>query len=343
ANSSGTSIANGNGQPEFAIALSTLPSGGTVTAQNFGIEQLPIAQSLSTKISNPATGSIIIMNGGNNPPVLQGSDPEDQPATNVLTGKTVSVTSIPTNAILYYNGIAVTPDQTITNFNPSLFYIQTNSSTQLSTSVVFQYNYIDAAGLAGTTPATYTLFWQGILPVRLLDFSATVQQQCAGIQLSWITENEQNVQQYTVERSIDGVNWKKTGTVTTLKTVERHTYNFTDNPDQNGIYYYRLIEQDIDDSETICSTVVYARMNCLQEQYAIYPNPAHDIVLLKGWNNISAVEVIDISGKIVYKKQIGRCANPEPVNLPKNLPAGIYIIEVSGFNNDSKRFRLLKF
>ena len=70
----------------------------------------------------------------------------------------------------------------------------------------------------------------------------------------------------------------------------------------------------------------------LQNQYEIYPNPAHDFVNISSNNNSSfMVSIIDFTGKTVYKSTAGGFINLDITNLAK----GVYLIKV---NEDDKSF-----
>ncbi|MET0464735.1 MAG: T9SS type A sorting domain-containing protein, partial [Chitinophagaceae bacterium] len=78
-------------------------------------------------------------------PLLLGSDPEDQPATGSLSGKTIRIASVPANGNLYYNGGLLAAGALIPAYDPALLQVDPdNLITQLS----FSYEYLDAAGIA---------------------------------------------------------------------------------------------------------------------------------------------------------------------------------------------------
>ena len=118
---------------------------------NFGIDQLPQTSNTSATFHNPGGTATVLV------PTLSGSDPED----GVLgTGMTFEINSIPANATLYYNGIAVVIGQIITNFNPGLLTL--DPLFDGSGSVSFTYAAIDAAGKQDPSPATSTIIFTGI-------------------------------------------------------------------------------------------------------------------------------------------------------------------------------------
>jgi len=115
---------------------------------NFGIDKTPTAATVTgTSQQNPLGVATVTA------PTLTGSDPEDQATSGSLSGKTVIITTLPSNGTLYYNGVAVTAGQTITTYNPALLTVDPNDGIS---SLTFTYQYVDNAGQASTA-ATVTM------------------------------------------------------------------------------------------------------------------------------------------------------------------------------------------
>jgi hypothetical protein len=84
------------------------------------------------------------------------------------------------------------------------------------------------------------------LPVELLFFSATAHNQKQVI-LNWATASELNNDFFTVERSIDGLNWEVVEFVNGNGTTPlRNDYSTTDIRPFTGLSYYRLKQTDFD-------------------------------------------------------------------------------------------------
>ena len=66
------------------------------------------------------------------------------------------------------------------------------------------------------------------------------------------------------------------------------------------------------------------QINTISSEFNIYPNPAKDILTIKG-QNISTVEIMDINGKIV--KTINNASNGTTVNV-SSLTQGIYFVKM---------------
>ena len=109
---------------------------------NFGINKKPVAQNVSEALQfNPGADKQV------NVPDINVSDKEDGTPT------TVKIVSLPTNAKLYYNGVAVTEGQEIPNFDNSLLKVDPDAG---ALTVNITYSTIDKAGVASDN-ATITM------------------------------------------------------------------------------------------------------------------------------------------------------------------------------------------
>jgi uncharacterized repeat protein (TIGR01451 family) len=136
---------NKNGTTEITtlgdIAVTTTTT--NITNQNFGIEQLPNTTDLNPSAQTNPGGTTTVQ-----VPTLAGTDPEDGA---LGTGKTFKILTLPTNGTLYYNGVAVTAGQVITNYDATKLTVDPNDG---AVTVSFTYAAIDAAGQVDPTPAT---------------------------------------------------------------------------------------------------------------------------------------------------------------------------------------------
>ncbi|NNF34564.1 MAG: hypothetical protein HKN68_10670, partial [Saprospiraceae bacterium] len=119
---------NANGSQSITISSSDLSN------IDFGINDAPVASNVTaTSQVNPG-GTTTVTAGA--PSV---TDLEDGTPT------TITIKSLPTDgSVLYYNGVAVTADQTITNFNPALLTIDPADG---AVSPQYTYTTTDAAGV----------------------------------------------------------------------------------------------------------------------------------------------------------------------------------------------------
>lgn len=301
---------------------------------DFGIEQLPESDDKTKTITTPAVGQYFTLNGGSNPPVLSGTDPEDCGGACVLTSRSVIIDAIPSNSSLYYNSILVTPGQQINNFDPSLLQIQITAATLGSFGTSFQYSFVDAAGKKDPTPATYTINWLTRLPVERLTLSATLTGSTAT--LSWETISENNTAYFEIERSLDNRNFIKVGSKVTAAgySISEKHYQLADDisaVQKAAIIYYRIKLTDLDGRITYSNTAII-RVSVLAEIKA-WPNPftsAITISFTSSKNTRLAVTLSDMSGRTITKRNLyaARGVSLLTLNNLNNLAQGVYLVEV---------------
>jgi Bacterial Ig domain/Secretion system C-terminal sorting domain len=337
-NLSGTG--NEPGTPNTSIAVK---SGITnVTNVNFGIQRLPNSDSYLTSINHPGINQLITLNGGMNPPVLSGSDPEDCVSGCVLTTKSVTIDQVPVNAELYYNGSLVTNGFTITSFNPALFNLRITAAAIGDSTVTFSYSYVDAAMMKDPTPATYTLIWLVPLPADRLTAVANLNGTVAAIK--WSTLSEQNTKYFTVERSFDNSNWLATGSTVPAagNSTSKTDYQMPDNIAdlmQKKIIYYRVKLTDID-GKTTYSNVVAVRLS-QKLQITAWPNPFQTSITINMSTDKATtfnIKLMDLSGKIIRNMSHAAAKGVSQVTLRdvERLPAGIYMLEVADENTANR-------
>lgn len=136
-----------------------------------------------------------------------------------------------------------------------------------------------------------------VLPVKLVNFGAVVEQNDA--LLAWSTSEEENSNRFEIEHSLNGKNWVKVGDVLakgTSYSLQHYTYK---HPGMRaGNNYYRLRMVDHDGSYTY-SRIVTLRNSELHNTY-FYPNPANDRIFLNGnGSEIAEVAIVDSRGNVV--------------------------------------------
>ena len=134
------------------------------------------------------------------------------------------------------------------------------------------------------------------LPVSFESFTANTSNK--DIQLKWQTALEKNTLLFTLQRSIDGKNFVRIGTVNASGNVGK-SYAFVDQYPTSGINYYRILSTDINGS-SFYSKIVTAILsnNNNHPVISIYPNPAKNSVTING-SHISLLKVIDNKGRIL--------------------------------------------
>ena len=300
-----------------------------IVGVDFGIEQTPNANLQNYYIAVPVLNSSITLNGVGtiaSPGPLSGSDPEDGA---MGSGKTAVITQVPSNEQLYYNGVLVTNNTTIPNYNPALLQVKFISIT--ITSTAFTYAFIDAAGKQGSSNS-YTINMATVLATTLSSF--TGRSTDAGNALNWIGMNETNGVYYTIERSSDGANYTAIGRVDGGGSGVTGSHAFTDPHPVPGVAnYYRLELTDLSGGSSYSNIVTISSSNGSSSIVEVAPNPFQDGINIK--LNLTqagkiAVRLLDGKGMLLRQAEYGgaKGANAFQLDGLGSLPISVYFIQI---------------
>jgi hypothetical protein len=260
------------------------------------------------------------------PGPLSGSDPED----GILgTNNTVVITSVPSNEQIYYAGNLLTNNETILFYNPFLLQIKWTDINVTSTS--FTYAFVDAAGKEDPTPATYTINVSIVLANTLSSF--TGQSTDEGNLLTWVSYNETATTNFTVQRSVDGINFTSIGDVAGSGNGSTVNHSFTDiSPIPNTPNSYRLEWTD-GNGNIAYSNIVTLAASSMSTVVDITPNPFRDQLTVRlslSQAEPVTIRVLDSRGMLLKQGQYQGAKGPNAieVNGLSALPASVYFIQV---------------
>lgn len=182
----------------------------------------------------------------------------------------------------------------------------------------------------GTTAPFLDLSFELLLPVELIQFTATAEQKHSLLQ--WATSSEEDFAGFDVERSGNGIAWQKIGFVAGHgHTQQRLDYQFVDPFPLNGKNYYRLNMLDYDDSQAF-SKIQQLNFQQSEETGWVYPNPFVDRLQIKVGENFSDqvyIQLYDLLGRSLqnwYFDQINKGVQELPVDAA--LPTGTYWLKI---------------
>lgn len=171
----------------------------------------------------------------------------------------------------------------------------------------------------------------GALPLQWLDVKAQWVNHDAKI--TWQVAQEINVKDYTVQQSLDGINFTDACNV---KANNATTYSCTVSADANTIHYYRVLQTDIDGKSSISKIVV---LNPTGTQgVSIYPNPVTDKMQVTGLQNFNEFTIINIEGKIMKKQKL--TARSQSISV-QYLQPGMYLLKLIG-NSQTQTLKFIK-
>jgi hypothetical protein len=181
----------------------------------------------------------------------------------------------------------------------------------------------------GTFYDTAVVTASSTVPVKMISFEGNKKDNNAF--LNWATSSEINNDYFIIERSFDGSNFEKIGTVKgKVNSTVISNYSYTDqgifNDPKNQIIYYRLNQVDLDGTSTISQVVIVTSIDD-NNGLTIFPNPSNgifNIVLENKNNSLSKIKIIDIFGKTVWNNERTLLNGINAINV--NLSKGNYIL-----------------
>ncbi len=159
---------------------------------------------------------------------------------------------------------------------------------------------------------------ESTLPVELTKFEA--QKLGSKVELEWTTATEVNNKGFHVERSENGKEWNALSFVVGEGTsLVFKDYAFTDERPNQGMNYYRLMQEDYDGAIEYSNIQVVVFKN----DFKISPNPSSSFITVND-SSASAYEIFNMNGKRIME---GETENGR-IEISV-LEQGIYILNIS--------------
>lgn len=173
--------------------------------------------------------------------------------------------------------------------------------------------------------------YSGLLDVQLQDFKASVSLDNT-INLAWTTTLENNIQAFTIERSMDNLHYQDIDTVAAQNDGNiTLAYATEDKQPPPGNLYYRLRITDTAGRVSYSAPVIVAFMVGIEDGHheapLVYPNPAKArLYVRQGGEDIRMITLYDPAGKEVSHRE---GAVEELTEIPVWMMAnGMYVVEI---------------
>ncbi|MEQ1675497.1 MAG: T9SS type A sorting domain-containing protein [Chitinophagaceae bacterium] len=256
------------------------------------------------------------------------------------------------------NYMIATPDISVSQLNPGDFMGQnilgiersgidtsslanmfTASNTNISS---FKLKYGSVNSNPSSPVRQYSLYLKrfdypgNVLPVKLLSFSAMLNNNNR-VDLKWSTVTEINLNYFTVEKSLDGINFNDAGMVFAYgNQTDQTNYSLSDNVSsiQSGVVYYRLRSVDNDGKSQLSATrmIRIGKTNSNVISIMTYPNPVNNelrVTVPANWQNKKVMyEVITMNGQTAKRMESANSSQTEALNV-SSLAPGVYFVRVS--------------
>lgn len=230
--------------------------------------------------------------------------------------------------------------------NPSVLDLHLQPSSpciDASTTLAYSaYDYDSVKRPQGIAYDIGAFEYAGSLPVTLLDFEGRIIQTTAV--LSWTTSSEQNNKLFDIQHSTDGIHFTTIGNVNGNGTSnQQHNYEFTDaHPALDYINYYRLLQVDVDGQFNL-SKVIALHFESSFVNMALYPNPAHNYLLVSVPANGQklTMKIFDVTGRMHWSDLYN---NPSAlINIDiSRLGKGIYQLVIENSNGKRNSLSFMK-
>lgn len=185
--------------------------------------------------------------------------------------------------------------------------------------------------------ATYTI-QGGVLPITLLDFTATKQNKV--VDLNWQTSTEQNSSYFDVEFSRDGNKFESIGKVNAAgnsNTVKN--YSLIHTSPVNGVNYYRLKLIDANGSfrYSAVRTVKFSTTASIN----IMPNPTADRVYITSNEGgiLQSVGLYAVNGKLL--QQVNNFVLGKNIDLSTYAPS-VYILKLTDKDGNTEVIKVVR-
>ena len=172
------------------------------------------------------------------------------------------------------------------------------------------------------------------LPVQFTHINAT--QKGAAVQIDWKVATEQNIKQYVVEKSTNGINFTAIATQA-ANNIDNSSYTAMDNSPINGSNYYRILSTDNSGKQQY-SNVAVVKIGGKQSSISVYPNPVISNTMYIQLQNVNkgtyTLEWINTIGVTVFKTKLQHAggSGTQNIDLPSTLSSGNYVLKATADN-----------
>jgi hypothetical protein len=154
--------------------------------------------------------------------------------------------------------------------------------------------------------------------------------------LNWNVFNEREMNDYTIERSLDGLHFNTIGNQPAIVSASgNNSYNYTDNNPLNGLNYYR-IKGNSNNGQIQFSNIITIRFGSKQPTLLVAPNPVEyhllslKVVQLK--KGVYTLQISDAIGRLVSKRLLfyDGVSGTIKTSLPQTIKSGVYYVKLIG-------------
>lgn len=208
----------------------------------------------------------------------------------------------------------------------------TVSPLNVSGTNTVNFTVTSAAGSSAANRFKLILYPAVVLPVTYTSVKAVMNNDVVNVE--WKVNNQINVKQYEVEKSVDGTNFTAvfTQAVSSNNTAEQ-IFNWSDANPAAGFNYYRIKSVDIDGASKY-STVVKVMYNAKKAAVTLVSNPViNNSIKLQFSQQVKGtymVTLTNMEGQLLYKQQVKHTGSNALYDIKIGaMPAGQYQLTIA--------------
>ncbi len=168
------------------------------------------------------------------------------------------------------------------------------------------------------------------LPITWLGISAECNQ--GKIIIKWSTASEQNSDYFTLEKSLDGINFTSTKTIpASINSNTIKNYSAMDNDVVLKTMFYRVSETDYDGKTTYSSIISISE--CSYDNIVVYADNGINISITTTSDETYNIDVYDMLGQKISSQINNVYVGNNQIKLNNNLASSMYLIKVYNKTN----------
>jgi hypothetical protein len=170
------------------------------------------------------------------------------------------------------------------------------------------------------------------LGITISAFQAT--SSATGVEISWVSQSESYTDYYTLEKSVNGVDFFEVHKVNCVGSYSSEKiYTMADERAIVGTNYYRLSQTNFDGVKTVIETISF--VNKSSDDVTIYPNPVSATEVSFSFTHVTSYDIVTSTGQVLFSGT----AHDNMVNVSQ-FSNGIYYVQFT-FKNGNTTEKLL--
>jgi hypothetical protein len=173
-----------------------------------------------------------------------------------------------------------------------------------------------------------------VLPLQIVHFGGVLSDRTAN--LVWKVENESEIKEYQLERSVDGRQFETIATVKATNPADK-VYNYKDDLSAyvHPRVYYRLRQVNRAGEVYLSNIISFVLEASSSSKLSVYPVPFRTVINLKLKSVIKdevMVTLFDMGGQVILRKKFSADIGLNTYSIPmeKKISDGTYILLVQG-------------